>query len=140
MSNTLVFHGTVLLVIGLAAGWAYGQAIVHHEGERRVSAWRAAHTGLTGGGVLMIAMGAMLGLWSENGTAAGVVTWGLIVSGYAFAVAMPMAAITGHRGFTMRGPAVNWIAFVGHTLGVLGSVVSVLAFLVISWRHYAGTN
>jgi hypothetical protein len=135
MANLLAFHGVVILAIGLWAGFVYGRAIVTRRDERKIAAWRAAHTGLAGGAVLMLAVAALLGQWSENGAAAGIVAWSLIVSSYAFAVAMPMAAITGHRGFSMRGPLVNWIAFAGHTLGVLGSVVATLALLVVAWRH-----
>lgn len=132
----MIFHGTVVLIVGLFAGFAYGQAIVHKAEQRKVEAWRAAHTGLSAGGALIIVMGLAIRMWSESGAIAAVTAYSMIASGYGFSVAMTLAAYSGHRGFSMRGPISNWVAFYGHAVGVLGSVVGTLGFLYLAWLRY----
>ena len=56
----LLLHGTIVLVVGLLAGVPYGRAITAGSSEERIRAWRVAHTGLTSGGGVMIAVASVL--------------------------------------------------------------------------------
>lgn len=128
----LIFHGTVVLLIGLLAGFPFLFGIVRGAPSRSVDAWRAAHTGLCSTGVMAIAMGAALGLWQASGTAVEVVTWGIAIGAYGIALAMTLAAATGSRGLAAGGPASNHIVYVSYMTGVPATLVGTGAFLWIA--------
>ncbi len=98
----MIFHGTVVLIIGLVAGVPYGQAIARGE-ARKAEAWRAAHTGMCATGVMMLAMGAALHAWGPPGATAHTVTWAVALGSYCIALAMTLAAATGERGLRSGG-------------------------------------
>lgn len=128
----LIFHGTVVLLIGLLAGFPFLFGIVRSAPSRSVDAWRAAHTGLSSTGVMAIAMGAALGLWQADNTAVEVVTWGITIGAYGIALAMTLAAATGSRGLVAGGPAANHIVYAAYMTGVPATLIGTGAFLWIA--------
>lgn len=128
----LIFHGTVVLLAGLLAGFPFLFGIVRSAPTRSVDAWRAAHTGLAGTGVMAIAMGVALGLWRVEGTAVQVATWGITIGAYAIALAMTLAAATGSRGLVAGGPASNHVVYAAYMTGVPATLVGTGAFLWIA--------
>jgi hypothetical protein len=128
----LIFHGTVVLLIGLLAGFPFLFGIVRSAPTRSVEAWRAAHTGLSSTGVMAIAMGAALGLWESAGTAAAVAAWGITIGAYGIALAMTLAAATGSRGLAAGGPASNHLVYASYMTGVPATLVGTGAFLWIA--------
>ena len=128
----LIFHGTVVLLIGLLAGFPFLFGIVRGAPSRGVEAWRAAHTGLSSTGVMVIAMGAALGLWQAEGPSVQVVTWGITIGAYGIALAMTLAAATGSRGLVAGGPASNHIVYASYMTGVPATLVGTGAFLWIA--------
>ncbi len=50
----ILFHGLVVLLVGLLCGVPYGQAITHAWGEEAVRAWRLAHFGLVVTGIWLM--------------------------------------------------------------------------------------
>jgi hypothetical protein len=128
----MIFHGTVVLLIGLIAGFPFLIGIVRKAETRRIDAWRAAHTGLSGTGVMVIAMGAALQLWAANGALATVATTGIVLGAYGIALAMTLAALTGARGLVAGGPISNWVVYAAYMVGVPATLVGAVAFLALA--------
>lgn len=128
----LIFHGTVVLLIGLIAGFPFLFGIVRGAPTRSVDAWRAAHTGLASTGVMAIAMGAALGLWQSEGTAAQIVVWGIALGSYGIALAMTLAAATGSRGLAAGGPLSNHVVYAAYMIGVPATLIGTGSFLWIA--------
>ena len=69
----ILFHGLVVLLVGLLCGVPYGQAITHAWGEEAVRAWRLAHCGLVVTGIWLMVVAAVTPLlvlttrWSRQG-------------------------------------------------------------------------
>lgn len=133
----LIFHGTVVLLLGLLLGFPFLRSIVAQAPARSVEAWRAAHTGLCGTGVMTIAMGAALQLWSSVSAAAVIATWGIALGGYGIALAMTLAAITGARGLAAGGSASNRIVWASYMIGVPATLVGTVGFLWLAWTERA---
>lgn len=43
----LLFHGVIILLLGLLAGIPYGRAILKKQQDSLIIAWRVAHSALT---------------------------------------------------------------------------------------------
>ncbi|HKY89628.1 MAG TPA: hypothetical protein VJM11_01260 [Nevskiaceae bacterium] len=128
----MIFHGTVVLLIGLLAGFPFLLGIVSGAEQRRVDAWRAAHTGLCSSGVMGIAIGACVLHWQATGTLATVTAWGIVVGSYGITVAMTLAAISGARGLKAGGSLVNNLVYASYMIGVPGVLAGTGAFLLLA--------
>lgn len=135
MSGLLLFHGALVLLVGLMAGAPYGQAIAGGEPARRAEAWRAAHTGLIGTGLMTLVFGLMLRAWNVRGVLADGAAASAIVSAWAFSAAMILAAASGQRGLSAGGPLVNRLVFAGYVVGVLGSLGAAVGFVMLAWIY-----
>ena len=131
----LQFHGAVVLLIGLLAGAPYGRAIASGASPRRAEAWRAAHSGLIGAGVMTLVFGLMLRQWHAEGAPADAAAVTAIVAAYAFSAAMILAAATGQRGLSAAGPLANRLVFAGYVFGVLGSLSAAAGFVLLAWQY-----
>ena len=58
----------------------------------------------------------------------------LIVSGYSFSVALPLAATVGERGLSHRGPFKAKAVFAGNTLGAVTSLLASLALIYAAFE------
>lgn len=131
----LVLHGAVILLIGLLCGAPLGSAIVRRKSEETVRAWRVAHTSLVAGGMLLLVVAAtvnrlMMDLWSMLAMVCA-----FIAGGYAFALSLPLAAWSGHRGLVPAAPFLNRVIYLANMAGALGLLVGG-ALLV--WGAYSG--
>lgn len=133
-ARTLVFHGTLVLLIGLLCGVPYGRAINAGAPAHRVSAWRLTHLSLPLGAILMFAVAPLLTPFAVAASLKQLMAGLLIVSGYAFCVALPLAAITGERGLSARGPFPARIVFLANMLGVVTSLLASLALVYAAYR------
>jgi hypothetical protein len=129
----LVFHGTVILLIGLCCGVPYGRAINAGAAAHIVGSWRVAHLSLPIGAILMFAVATLLTPFAVAGQVKQLIASLLIVSGYSFCVALPIAALTGERGLSYRGPLKARVVFVAN---VLGAVTSLLASLALVYAGF----
>ena len=128
LQRQLLLHGSIVLLVGLLSGAGFAEAITGAQGEHAERAWRVAHTGLSLGGALFIAVAMALPTLLLSERVASLLTWSLVASGYGFAVALPFGAAIGMRGLEPVGPASNLVVFIGNTIGSLGSLVGVLLF------------
>jgi hypothetical protein len=124
----LLLHGSIVLMVGLLSGAGFAEAITGAQGEHAERAWRVAHTGLTLGGALFIAVAMALPMLVLSERVVSILTWSLVASGYGFAVALPLGAAIGMRGLEPVGPVSNLVVFIGNTIGSLGSLIGILLF------------
>ena len=129
LSLQLLFHGAIVILIGLLSGIPYGSAINQKKDESTVRAWRVAHSGLTMGGTTMIAMAGAIDLIDINAIALSILVWSSIISGYGFCVALPYGAWIGHRGLAVGKTFKNNIVYFANVVGAWGSLVSTIALI-----------
>ena len=123
----LLFHGALVLVVGLLAGVPYGLSMRRGRPERIERAWRVAHSGLTMGGVLLISTSAVLALVAAESSVERIVAYALVASGYGFCVSLPYAAWGGHDSvFWPSRTAASWIISIGNIIGAGGSLLAAI--------------
>ncbi len=125
----LVFHGAIVLLLGLLYGAPYGSAINRGVPPPVVQAWRLAHASVPMGAILMLAVAAVLSSLRVEAGVKWFITVSFTVSGYAFCVSLPLAAIVGHRGLSAGGPASARIVFAGNALGAAASLAGTVALV-----------
>ena len=121
----LVLHGAVVLFVGNLFGFPLGFAIADGASAEVVRAWQAAHSAVTAGGVMLIAIGAAAHYIALGPRAASWLVWSLMALGYGAIVGLGLGAAAGARGFLPTGPALNLIAFVGNLAVMSGSLVGI---------------
>ena len=99
----LLFHGSIVLLVGLLSGVPMGQAITGGWGEEVVRAWRVAHVGLAAGGLMLIALAPAAGLLTLGPRGARWFVAAVLAAAYGAVVALPLGAITGVRGLEPHG-------------------------------------
>lgn len=125
----LLLCGSVVLLIGLLAGYPYGKAITSQAPEATIRAWRLAHSSLALGGTTSLAIGAALPWLPVAGWDRPVIAWSFVLSGLAFSIALPYGAWTGYRGLVAEGPFDNWMVYGGNVVGALSSLVGAVALV-----------
>ena len=129
----LVFHGAVVLLVGLICGAPYGRAIRRGSPPSAAAAWRLAHGSLPMGAALMLGAGAVLTDLSVPDALRWTIAVAFIVSSYAFCISLPLAAVVGHRGLAPGGPFPARLVFTGNIIGALGSLVAAGALILAAW-------
>jgi hypothetical protein len=132
-SRQLVFHGAVVLLVGLLCGAPYGRAVNRNAPEHIVHSWRVAHLSIPIGAVLMFGVAAVLSHLRGGSSLKWVVALSLIVSSYAFCFSLPLAAVVGHRGLSSRGPTSAKLVYVGNMVGAVSSLVAAAVFLYAAY-------
>ncbi|MDQ2942347.1 MAG: hypothetical protein M3R21_01600 [Candidatus Dormibacteraeota bacterium] len=125
----LLLSGSLVLLIGLLAGYPYGKAITRQALEPVVRAWRLAHSSLAIGGTTSLATGALLPWLHAGGWERPVIAWSFVLSGLAFSIALPYGAWKGHRGLVAEGPFDNWVVYGGNVVGAVSSMVGAVALV-----------
>jgi len=121
----MLFHGAIVLFIGLLFGLPFGVGLSAGWGEESVQAWRVAHVGMVAVGLLLIAIGAALRHLVLGQRQTSWLVWSLVASAYAFTLAVLIRGIAGVKGFQPTGPILNWAAFVSNMVGILGCLMGV---------------
>src|SRR5229473_1739381 len=98
-TKQLIFHGAVVLLVGLLCGAPMGRSIVRGRPESVVRAWRVAHSSLVLGGVLLLALGGVVTYLALSPPALALLVLAFIASSYAFAIVLPLGA---HYGYLSR--------------------------------------
>jgi hypothetical protein len=123
-SRQLVFHGAVVLLVGLLCGAPYGRAVNRNAPEHIVHSWRVAHASIPLGAALMFGVAAVLSHLGGGALLKWAVALSLIVSSYAFCFSLPLAAAVGHRGLSARGPISAKLVYAGNVVGAMSSLVA----------------
>ena len=128
-ARQLAFHGAIVLLIGLACGGPYARAINRNAEAKVVQSWRVAHAALPVGAILMFAVAALLPSFEVAAGTKWVIAGALIVSSYAFCLSLPLAAIVGHRGLSINGPASAKLVFALNMVGAWASVAATVTLI-----------
>ena len=92
LTKQLIFHGGVILVVGLLCGAPLGSAVVRGKPEETIRARRVAHSSLVMGGILLLALAGIVAQLQLSAWALGLMVWSFVASGYGFAVVLPLGA------------------------------------------------
>jgi hypothetical protein len=120
----MVFHGAVVVMLGLLAGFPHAFVVTGQiAGEER--AWRMAHLeGLLNGMIVLLAA-ALSGRLALSSRQHAWLAWSLIAAAYGNVIASVLGATFGVRGLALAPPATNvvmnllfWVAIVGILAGV----------------------
>lgn len=133
-SRYLVFHGTIILLIGLLCGAPYGRAINRRASDHIVHSWRVAHLSLPIGAILMFAVAPLMASFTVASQIKQLIANLLIVSGYSFCVALPLAALVGERGLSHEGSLKAKAVFAGNLLGAVTSLLASLALVYAAFE------
>lgn len=119
ISQQLIFHGSVILLLGLIAGAPYARAILKKRSKDTIHIWRMAHLALPIAAILLFAIASFIPTLEVSSQTQWMIAILLIASSYAFGFAMFVGAQAGERGLTFRGPMIAKVAHLGHMVGVL---------------------
>src|SRR5687767_6500851 len=132
-TKQLIFHGAVVLLIGLLCGAPLGSAVVRAKSEEAIRGWRVAHSSLVMGGILLLAVAGIAERLRLDAFAQHLLVWPLVISSYGFAVVLPLAAHYGHRGLTPARPFLNRAIYVGNMIGAARLIIGTIVLL---WGAY----
>jgi len=132
-TKQLIFHGAVILLVGLLCGAPLGSAAVRGKREETVRAWRVAHSSLVMGGILLLALAGVVSHLQLSAFALAFLVWAFIASSYGFAVVLPLAAHYGYRGLSSSPPLLNRVLYVGNMAGAGGLIVGTI---ILVWGAY----
>jgi hypothetical protein len=125
----LVFHGAIVLLIGLLCGGPYAGAVNRNAPQHIVHSWRVAHASLPLGSMLMLIVAALLSSFAVVPAVKWLIAVMLIVSSYAFCFSLPLAAMVGHRGLSSQGPLSAKLVYAGNILGAWTSLAATLTLI-----------
>ncbi len=80
----LIFHGAIILLIGLFSCLIYWQTIIRNKRPEMIRGWRIAHVFLAMEGMFIILVGLIIQHLSLSDPAVRVLAWTMIISGYGF--------------------------------------------------------
>ena len=129
----LLFHGSIVLLIGLLCGMPYGIAITRKQGDEAIRAWKLAHGSLSLGGTTMIAMAGILSSLQVTDMIQWLLAAALIVSGYGFCFALTLEPFVGDRGLSWTGVWSNKVVFIGNVIGALSSLIGSVVLVYASY-------
>jgi hypothetical protein len=117
LAPVLALHGMLVLLVGLAAGLLLHRTI--RLGGENAAAWHLTHAGVSGRGVLLIAL-AGTARWVHLPDALGAAcVWLMLFFVWTSTAAMVVAAATGDRGLTWSGSLVNRLVFALYVAGAI---------------------
>lgn len=130
----LLFHGAIVLLIGLVCGLPYGIAITQKQDDEVIQAWRLAHGALSLGSTTMIAIAAILSSLHVAEMIQWLLAITLIVSGYGFCFALTIEPFVGDRGLAWTRTWSNKIVFIGNVTGAASSLVGSVVLVYAAYR------
>ena len=133
LAQHLMFHGSIVLLYGLLCGAPYARAINRDAPAHVVHSWRVAHASLPIGATLLLVVAALLPVLPNIAALKWTIALALIVSSYAFVVALTLAPIVGHRGLSSQGPVAAKLVFAGNFIGALASIVAAVALVFATY-------
>ncbi len=115
----MLFHGIVVIVLGLLAGIPVA-SVISGDLVGSVRAWRMAHLEGVLNGLVVMAVAAGGGVMSLSAVQQRWLAAGLIVAAYGNVVASIVGASFGVRGLTPTLPLSNLFVFLLFTLAIVG--------------------
>lgn len=122
-STYIIFHGALVILIGLFSGVIYWQTILREKGLETIRGWRIAHVFLSIEGMFLMTVGLIIPNLLLGDLGLRGLAWIMILSGYGFVWAFVGGAFTGHRGLKPMPCGLNTLLFLGHFIGAVGSLI-----------------
>ena len=132
----LIFHGAIIILIGLFSGLIYWQSIIRNKMPEVIRGWRIAHVFLVIEGMFIVTVGLIIPHLALGGLAIRVVIWTITSSGYGFAWAFVGGAWKGYRGLTPKPYGLNTLFFLGHFIGAAGSLIGIAMVIFGSLKAF----
>lgn len=133
---SLIFHGAIVIILGLLAGFPYALVLQGQmEGEPR--AWSMAHLEGVLNGLLCLGAAGAFGKLALSAGQMRLMTWSFILMAYGNVVASVIGAVTGQRGLELAGPMSNIVVFALFMIAVVLVLVA-LALLAYGARPSTG--
>jgi hypothetical protein len=124
MPNTdrlrLVFHGAIVLLIGLLSGLPTVVESINESGRY----WHTAHEALIMMGIWMLASSSVLPALGLGQREMTVLFRSLLMMGYGFSVALVIGGVVGANAFEPGGTPATFTAFVAAVVGIGGAFVA----------------
>jgi hypothetical protein len=134
LNNYLIFHGAIIILIGLFSGLIYWQTIIRNKRPEVICGWRMAHVFLVIQGMSIVLVGLGIPHLALRGLAVRILVWTTASSGYGFAWAFIGGAWKGYRGLTPKPYGLNTILFLGHFIGAGGSLFGIAMVIYGSFK------
>lgn len=128
-AKLLILFGAIVLLAGALSGIGLWRALANNQPRETIHAWRNAVVLPGGIGTLMLALTAVRPVIYLGEIPDTLLVWSLATSGTAFAMAWPVAAISGQHGLKPGGTLANWYVFGGNVFGFGGAIISALIIL-----------
>jgi hypothetical protein len=126
----VILHGAALILLGFLCGLAaVGEELARMEPQT----WRAAHGALLLAGAWLLATAAVQPLLVLPARQASALGWSLLVTAYAFSIAILIQAITGVRALSPHDTLAGWVAYGANIVTVGASVLASVLTLVGAW-------
>jgi hypothetical protein len=133
---SLIFHGAVVIILGLLAGFPYALVLQGQmAGEPR--AWSMAHLEGVLNGLLCLGAAGAFGKLALSAGQMRVMTWSFILMAYGNVVAAVIGAVTGQRGLEFGGPTSNMVVF---TLFMIAVVLVLIALGLLAYGSRPSTG
>ena len=125
----LLVHGSIIILLGLLAGFSYWWVIIRKYKQEISRAWCVAHVTITLFGVLMLIVGLLDAFADMNNSLRFILHTAFIVSGYSFAFALIVGALIGRRALLPSTNILDVVLFSGHLLGAAGAFIGMCLLL-----------
>lgn len=134
VSRHLVAHGSIVLFIALLYGAPYAKAIKRNADAQVVNSWRVAHQSLTIGALVLFAAASLMGGLAASTNVKWAIALPFIISGYAFTISTPLAAVTRDRGLCADAKGLARLVYIGNIVGAATSLMgSALLAVAAVW-------
>ena len=138
--ETMIFHGAVVILLGLLAGFPYALVVTGTlaSSER---AWRMAHLEGVLNGLVVIVVAAVWDRLALEGRKRDVLVWALVMMAYGNVVASAIGATFGVRGLAPGYSFSNTLVYLLFMAAVVGVVVGLALVAEGAWkRRRAGAS
>lgn len=138
--ETMIFHGAVVILLGLLAGFPYALVVTGSLGGSE-RAWRMAHLEGVLNGLLVIVVAAVWDRLALDGWKRDVLAWSLVLIAYGNVVASVIGATFAVRGLEPGGSPSNTLVYLLFMMAVVGIVVGIGLVAEGAWkRRRSGTS
>ncbi len=85
LDKYVIFHGAIIILIGLFSGLIYWQTIIRNKRSEVIRGWRIAHVFLAIEGIFIVIVGLLIPHLALSDLTVRLLVWIIISSGYGFA-------------------------------------------------------
>lgn len=133
LSLHLILHASIILLVALVFGAPYARAIKRNAEVQVINSWRVAHQSLTIGALLLFAMAYVLPSLAIPNVLRMAIAVLFIISGYAFTISTPLAAVSKDRGLSAGATGLAKLVYLGNVVGAATSLLAAAGLVVAAF-------